>query len=272
MDLAQNIPMQEPDAAKARQPGNSLSRMLSILELYNERNSVCSAEDVAKIIGTSRSTSYRYFKMLSEAGLLCPLGREGYILGPAIIELDRLIRFQDPLTTIASPIMKQLAKQTQATVLLARFYREKVVCTHKEAAGVELDVAYERGRPMSLFLSATLKAILAHLPARQKRRLFDNAEQTISEAGQGDDWPSFRRRMREIRKAGYCTSVGEVDPGLAGIAAPIFNQNDVVEGSLTMVFTTEKIQEFDQSYLIDLLIGGTRKIMSISAQNLSESA
>ena len=264
--------MKEPEGTVSRQPGNSLARMLSILALYDEDHAVWSAEDVAHILGTSRSTSYRYFKMLTEAGLLNPLGREGYILGPAIIELDRLIRFQDPLTTIASPVMKLLAEETQATVLLARFYKDKVICIHKEAGDVELDVAFERGRPMPLFLSATSRTILAQLPTRQKRRLYDSAQEDIAQSGQGEDWPSFRGKMREIRKAGYCTSVGEVDPGYAGIAAPIFNQNEMVEGSLSMVFTIEKFQEFDQSYLIDRLKNGTREIISITTLNLAGSA
>jgi DNA-binding IclR family transcriptional regulator len=262
--------MKNSEETVSNKTGNSLSRMLSILELFNEEHAVWSAEDVAKILGTSRSTSYRYFKMLTEAGLLSPLGREGYILGPAIIELDRLIRFQDPLTTIASPVMKELARKTQATVLLARFYKDKVICTHNEAGEVELDVAFERGRPMSLFLSATSRTILAQLPTRQKRRLFELSHEEISQAGQGDDWPSFRRRMREIRKAGYCTSVGEVDPGYGGIAAPILNQNDAVEGSLTMVFTIEKFREFEESQLADMLIDGTNKITAIILKNLAQ--
>ncbi len=255
-----------------QKPSNSLSRMLSILELFDEEHSVWSAEDVAEILSTSRSTSYRYFKTLCEAGLLSPLGREGYILGPAIIELDRLIRFQDPLTTVASPIMKSLAEETQATVLLARFYKDKVVCTHKEAGDVELQVAFERGRPMSLFLSATSKIILAQLPTRQKHRLYDTAPKAIAQAGQGDDWPSFRGKMREIRKAGYCVSVAEVDPDHGGIAAPIFNHTGAVEGSLTMVFTIENFQKFEESQLAELLINCTKEIMANAQTNLAENS
>ena len=49
---------------------SSLSRMLSVLDLFSDQRLHWNAEDISEQLDVSLPTSYRYLKTLSDAGLL----------------------------------------------------------------------------------------------------------------------------------------------------------------------------------------------------------
>jgi len=195
-------------------------RLHLLLRLFTVEKPRWSADEAAAALGVSLSTAYRQFAALLKSGLIEPVtGSRAYVLGPAIIELDRIIRLSDPLIRIAQPAMRRLADAAPVacSVLLCRLYRDRVMCTLQEekpvAAGT---VSYERGRPMPLFRGAPSKTILSQLPARQLAALADAAE-----PGPPVAWERFRAELADIRKRGFCITYGEVDPGVIGLAVPM---------------------------------------------------
>jgi DNA-binding IclR family transcriptional regulator len=216
-------------------PMTSGERMLSILPLFSEVHPTWTVPEAAEKLGIAGSTTYRHFRALSEAGLIVAYAAGRYGLGPAIIEYDRQIRVLDPLITAALPHMKDIASGlvNPGILLLCRIYGDRVMCVHQER-GRQLEefVSYERGRPMPLFRGAASKIIFAHLPARRSRALFERNRAEISASGLGETWDELKRNLRLIRNAGVCITTGELDPGLTGIAAPLFGPNKEVIGSL----------------------------------------
>jgi DNA-binding IclR family transcriptional regulator len=218
--------------------GSSGDKLLLALRLFSPARPIWSVEDIAGTLGVSLSTAYRYVRSLVGAGLLDPLdGQGGYVLGPAVIEFDRTIRLSDPVLRAALPSIRWLAQQVdgQSTLLLCRLYQDMVMCIHQERPDDRSPlVSYERGRPMPMFRGAASKAILAHLPPRQLRRVHSRFADGIAAAGLAPDWPTFRDRMAAIRKDGICVARGELDPGVIGLSAPIFDAGRQVLGSLSI--------------------------------------
>lgn len=216
---------------------SSARRLLGLLDLFSPQQPVWTVERMARSAKLSVSTVYRYVRDLTEVGLLAPAGAAGYVLGPAIIEYDRQIRQSDPLLQSAVPVARWLLQQAapNGAVVISRWYRDRVMCLHQESGGAHpLTASYERGLPMSLFRGATSKIILAYLPDRLLRRLFDARRREIMEAGLGGDWTQFRRALRALRDAGVCETASEVATGRIGIAAPIFSDGKVL-GSMSVV-------------------------------------
>lgn len=50
----------------------------------------------------------------------------------------------------------------------------------------------------------------------------------------GGDWDELRKTLRAIREKGYALTLGEFDPLVMAIAAPIFNRGSDVLGSLAL--------------------------------------
>ena len=214
---------------------NRADRLHLILRLFTAEKPLWTVEEAAAALNVSLSTAYRQFGALVRSGLLDAVeGARVYVLGPAVIELDRNIRLSDPLITIATPAMKWLADQAQipCTVLLCRLYRDRVMCIHQEErAGSAGSVSYERGRPMPLSQGAPSRTILAQLPARRLSGLMPilQSEAAGNEAFQPEE---FRAELGRIRKQGYSITRGEVDPGVVGVAVPLMTPLKGIVASL----------------------------------------
>lgn len=216
---------------------NTANRVLAVLNLFTVEKPEWTVEESAKEIGVSLSTAYRYFRDLSQVGLLDPSPSGKYVLGPAVIENDRKIRLTDPLIKVGRPAMQRLiARSGSAGVaLLCRIYRNRVMCVHQEARVLpENTVGYERGRPMPMFRGASSKVIFANLPSRTARWFFDKYSDEIAAGGMGSDWETIKLNLRRIRRSGIHITRGEVDRGRVGIAAPVFGPDGNVIGSITM--------------------------------------
>ncbi len=235
---------------------SSADRLLALLDLFSDEKSVWTAEDAAAALEVSVSTSYRYIRSLCEAEMLVPVTGDGYRLGPAILKYDRLIRVTDPLLEAARPIVVQLAKDAgeARTVFLSRLYRDTVMCVlHGGGAGATQNISYERGRPMPMFRGATSKIILAHLPRRTLKRLYEAKAELIAESMGVREWREFLDILREIRRVGHCRAEGEVDPGIAGIAAPVFDDHGCVTGSLTITGNASHMSVLEANQLAELV-------------------
>ena len=237
--------------------------MLAVLGLFTIESPEWTVEEVAESLGASVPTTYRYFRALTKVGLLSPVSRAGYMLGPAIIELDRQIQMCDPMLRAARGVMADLIGYAPdvAIILLCRLFHDRVICVHQVfGRGPHEPVSYERGRPMPLFRGATSKIILANLPPHTLKVLFSKRAHEIAAAGLGDNWDAFKRTLAALRRDGVCITKGEIDPGRVGIGAPIFDQERAVLGSLSFVLPVAQADETRIARLVPLTVAGAREI------------
>jgi DNA-binding IclR family transcriptional regulator len=109
------------------------------------------------------------------------------------------------------------------------------MCVHQEYAQMPtFAVSYERGRPMPLSRGSASKVILANMPARFLRSFYARHAEEMRER-LGSDWNEVRSRLREIRAQGVHVTQSELDPGMMGIAAPLFEPDGSVVGSISIV-------------------------------------
>lgn len=215
---------------------SSLERLLSVLDLFTEERPIWNLEEIIEAKQFSRSMAYRYVKELGDSGLLMPIGRGRFVLGPRIIEFDRQIRVCDPLLAVSQPIMRDTIDEIGDGMLtLSSLYGDRIMCTHQEPESSPLKITYSRGRTVPLFNSSTSRAIVAHLPERRLVKMFLEYRPEISAAGLGEEWDEFREKLREIRRVGICLSYGAIDPGVICAAVPLFSGKSTVVGALCLV-------------------------------------
>lgn len=221
----------------------TVDRALGVLRLFIGEQSEWTVEAAARELGLSQSTAYQYFRSLVECGLLSTYMTGRYVVGPAIIELDRQTRRQDPLILAAREVMNSLSASFSGdddVVLLCRLYKLTVMCIDQRApVSPGQAVSYERGRPMPLERGAASKAILAHLPPRVLRRYYNELAHA---EGFGPTWAIFRRQLRLIRKDGLSITHGELDQGRVGVSAPVFAAEGEVVGSIGLVFSESSLE------------------------------
>ncbi|MBM6443861.1 IclR family transcriptional regulator [Pseudomonas mohnii] len=227
-----------PDSVKA----SSLERMLRVLDIFTEEAPIWAVDDMGAVLGYTRSTVYRYVRELADADLLFQVEAGRYTLGARIITWDRQLRVSDPLVRAAKQLEPQLPRWSEHQVwLVCRLFKNQVVCIHQSGALTD-EVSYARGTPRPLFMGATSKAILANLGTRQHSQLFLENPELIRHSNLGQTWDDFRRSLQRIRRKGFVISAEEVDVGVFGLAAPIFDGDGKVVGSISCV---RPIQERD---------------------------
>ena len=241
----------------------SIERALDVLDLIGEDRPTVSQEFVAESLALTRSTAYRYLKLLCDSGMLVQLGRGRYSLGPRIIELDRKIQMSDPLLAAGRIVMPQRVDALPESVLvLCGLWGDRVICLHQEEAkkqdGEGFAIRRARGLPFPLFKGAASLSILANLPNPRIKSLYLRYSGQIAEAGLGATWADFRKRMSSMRRDGHVVTEGTFDSGLVAVSAPVLTSEGQVIGSLTRVLKQGRLS--DIRVVIDGVTAAAREL------------
>lgn len=238
-------------------------RALGVLSLFSLEKPVWTAEEVAGRLEVSISSAYRYLSNLMDLGLVATAGTGRYVLGPAIIQLDRQIQLTDPMLHQARPIMEELIVYAPpgSVMLLCRAFGGSVLCVDQVLnQGPQAVVSYERGRPMIMFRGATSRIILAFQQTRTLQAIYARHTAEIGASGLGEDWATFRQTLTRLRRQGHAVSYGEIDPGRVGIAAPILDEDGRAVGSLSFVVAQSEIDARGVNRLVHLLMPAAAEI------------
>jgi DNA-binding IclR family transcriptional regulator len=239
---------------------SSLGRMLSVLDLFDDTHLTRTADDISAALDVSLPTGYRYVRLLLEAGLLQRVEDSHYALGPRIILLDHYIRNADPVLREGIPVMRELVATTGFDCVTSDIFGMQVLDTHREMGGAPPRLAYGRGRPRPLFLGAAPKVLLATFAPPQLRKVFDARHDEIVSCGLPAEWSEFRRRYAAIRKAGHYVSIGELEPQLAAVAAPILKADGSAWAAIQLVFDTSRLSIVDLDKMVHLITEGASRI------------
>jgi DNA-binding IclR family transcriptional regulator len=240
---------------------SSLKRMLSVLSLFTDQQFHWSANDIASALDVSVPTAYRYLRLLVEENLLQRVSATQFALGAKIIVLDHYIRQADPVLRLSIPVMQELVQHTGFDCVLTGLYGNQLIDTHREYGNTPAPLGYGRGRPRPQFLGAAPKVILANLPTPRLRQLFAQHSAELPALGLPNDWTAFRRHFSGIRRQGCYLSIGELEPHLAAVAAPLQTPDGSFLGAIGLVSTVQRMELTDTQKLSQAVIRGAQLIL-----------
>ena len=237
--------------ASGSDSASSLAKMLQILQLFSEDEPVWSTAAIIEALDTSRSTGYRYIKTLHEAGLLNAVRNGYYGLGPRIIEMDLQMRLTDPLLLAGQGVLEELVGSVGHSATLCTAFRDSVLCVGEYRAPLSPENRFTRGQRRPLFQGAVSKVILAHMAHHRLKAIYPKQRKEIEAAGLGATWGDFRATLGEIKRNGYIVTLGEFNPGVYGVAAPILTDQRTALGSVGVAWDEERRRDVDAERAID---------------------
>ncbi|ENV33704.1 IclR family transcriptional regulator [Acinetobacter gerneri] len=246
---------------------SSLSRILSVLNLFTPERLVIDAEVIAEEYDLSRTSSYRYLKELCDAGLIAKRGPGGYVLGPRLIELDWMMRKYDPVLSTGRIYIEQLSQRTGLTVFVSAFYDDKIINTYILSPNNALNYSFGRGRPLPLFRGAQAKILTSYQGVKKIKDLY---EKKIQYDPQNEySLEEILKQAKQIRKDGYCLTNNELNKGQTGIATPIFIEPNSKEThtSISVVGSLEQFELLRLETIIEMLVDTSAKLTEISVQS-----
>jgi DNA-binding IclR family transcriptional regulator len=238
-------------------------RLLATLGLFTIERPAWTVQEAARQLGVSTSTAYRYVRSLTAVGLLSPVSHASYVLGPAIMKLDRQLQITDPILNAARGVMLEVIEQAPdgSVVLLCRLFHDGLICVHQVVGrGPQSPITHERGRPSSLMVGATGKIMLAHLPARTITRIVQDHQAELETAGLGNTLAAVRRSLSALRKAGFAVSRCEMDKGRIAVSAPLFDAERRVVAGLSLSLMQARVDDRALSIQTAALVGAARAV------------
>lgn len=217
-----------------------LGRFGEIINLFREDMPLITLEQVLQRLDISDATAYRYLSTLSDLGFLSKFSG-GYTIGPKVMELNFLVSQYDPLISASRSLIRDLAQQTRTHVLIAKVYGMHFVnVEYAKGEGLDKDLNFVPGRKLPTFRGSQARAILSVMEKRRLRKLYDAHPADPDRDAIGKDWKSFCKALLRTRKEGHYVSRQELDLGVHGIAAPVFDSSRDVLGSLVVAYRVDR--------------------------------
>jgi DNA-binding IclR family transcriptional regulator len=208
-----------------------LVRALAVCSAFTPHEVWLGNSQLAQRTGLPPSTVSRIAQTLVRLGYLQHDGEERkYRLTAAVLGLGYAAITQSVVQRHARPHMLAFAEQHRVHVsLAARDRLDLVVLESRRGQDVPAAMGLPVGMRIGMALSPMGWSLLAALPELERHYLLENIEQRVPR-----DWARLRRRvgegMAQVHDKGYCTAIGEWDPDVGIVAAPL-----VVEGQSPFV-------------------------------------
>ncbi|MBM4761381.1 IclR family transcriptional regulator [Bacillus sp. B15-48] len=219
----------------------STMKTLEILDLYDLNTRKLTVPEMAKRLNQPQSTVYRQVRMLKEKGYLMDEHDGGYRLGYKFLKFSKIVSMDTNITVVSYPLMQELTEKTGETSLLMVSSDLQCICLAAANSSESIKVSAEVGQIFPLYGGASAKSLLAFLNEDIVNQLFaknivkKHTEKTIL------DIDELKKDLSEIRDKGYAFTVGEIDEDVASYGVPIYNYNNRVIASLSIVGPSERL-------------------------------
>lgn len=203
----------EDTAPKATPSGSqTLLRGLDVLEAVAD--GPISLAKLAQRLDLTRSTTHRLAAALVERDFLILTPREGYQLGPKLLELGYLAQQQMDIPRVARPHIEDLAAATEDTVHLGVLDGEEALYLDKIPGRRRIEIGSRVGERHPIASTGLGKALILDESEGRWRSFYDKR---FGEA----DWPVWQQRMRGYANGGYAFDLEENEDRIRCVAAPI---------------------------------------------------
>lgn len=223
----------------------AIDRALAILQLFLKEERPLSVTYISKTMSLHKSTVSRTLDTLEQRGFVQKEEETGkYWLGLQVYALGMLFREKDSFAKVAYPYAKALALSCNEGVHITSFtshneapYPQHIIL-EKIKSPRTIDLAPPVGAVRPSYCSAAGKCLLAfskdYLQQYLGCQLQKFTAYTIT------DWTELLNEFERIRYLGYAVERGEVEAGMACIAAPIF-QNGRIRAAISVSGPLERL-------------------------------
>ncbi|GAB3443008.1 IclR family transcriptional regulator [Streptomonospora sediminis] len=210
-------------------PLRTVDRALQVLLEFDSAHPHWRSTELARHLGWDKSVTSRLLATLAHRGFLVadPENR-GYRLGPAAYELGQLAARDNPLLTVARPLLRDLARQTRETALFTVPDGDEALCLAAIEGPAAVRYSTQVGGRIPGNAGAGAKVLFAWRSEREQRALF--GQRTLAHFT--DETPTesaaLLAEFAQIRADGAAVSRGELDAEVGAVAVPVWSGTEVV--------------------------------------------
>jgi DNA-binding IclR family transcriptional regulator len=173
------------------------------------------------------------------------VAREGYALGPKLLELGFQAQQQKDLARVARPHLEALAGSTGDTVHLGILDEGRALYLDKIPGRRRIEIRSRVGDRQPLRSTGLGKALILDEPERRWAELYDG------EAGPFSlEREVWLNRMREYARSGHAFDLEENEDRIRCVAAPIRDAGNRIVGAVSLTSAAQYMDDRRMSSLV----------------------
>jgi DNA-binding IclR family transcriptional regulator len=224
----------------------TLLRGLDVLELIAE--GPIKLEQLSETLGLNRSTAHRLAATLIARRYMNFTPRDGYVLGPKLMELGFRAQQQNDLVYVARPYLEEFAAKTGDTVHFGILDGTRALYLEKIPGRRPIEISSRVGDRQPLRSTGLGKALL--LDETEARWIeFYNAEDSKG-AKSKEKLNAWLKQMKTYAAGGYTFDLEENEDHINCVAAPV---RDVTGGIVGALSCSSAVQYMDAQRLTALV-------------------
>jgi len=203
----------------------AIGRGLDVLRCFNLGETALGNLEIARRVGLTKSTVSRITYTLTRLGYLTYLPNiEKYQLAAPVLSLGYATLAGLAIVEKSLPIMMELAKYADGAVALGSRDRLSIIYVQHVHSQSTVTLRLSVGSRVPLATTAIGRAFLLALPKQERAFLLGRIKSSRPTL-----WPNIEQGLErageEFGQYGFCTSFGDWQRDVWGIAAPVMSQD-----------------------------------------------
>ena len=200
----------------------TVHKAMAVISAFSYGDPVLGVSELSRRLGLGKSTVHRILTTLADDGFVERTNDERYRLSIKMYELGQQVAASIELRELVHPALERLRNESGETAHVAVLSGADVVYVDRLESPQMLRLLTRVGRRRAAHATSSGKCLLAFgAPADVAAVLATGlprlGPRTITSKSMLD------KRLADVRRKGYATSVEEAAPGVASVAAPIFD-------------------------------------------------
>ncbi len=235
------------------------TRALAILQALGKAGSPMPAAAIAKKLGLPRSSTYHLLAAMEKDGFVIHFPEDQrWGLGVSAFELGSAYLRHDPLERLARPLLARLVRETEnkipAVAQLGILQNTEVLYLAKEVPHHPVTIVTEVGVRLPAHLTASGKAIMCQLDAKQVRAMYGAITSLPTRTGKGPaTLKELTNDLQTAKQRGFSFENGFVTDGFSSIAVAVLNHLQMPVAAIGMTFRADAAAEEFQELLVKQL-------------------
>jgi len=221
----------------------AVQRALDIVEYLVSSASSRNITELSRYLKIPKSSVFGILQTLRDNGWVEKLEDDRYVLTLKLFGLGSAIIASLDLRQQVSPILRELATQSNITGHLAVLASDEAVYIDKAEVPGAIRLTTYVGSRNPLHSTGMGKALLAWLPEKEVDRIIDSRGLTAYTPNTISSRIALKAELAKVRRVGYAISMEENEPGVCGIAAPIFDHLGHVVAAVNLGGTILQIKK-----------------------------
>lgn len=221
------------------------TRTLLVLQFLASQPGPVPAQTIAQRVGLPRSSIYDLLNAMAELHFVTHFPEDGqWGLGIAASEIGSAYLRHGPFERLARPLLTRLVMDLDETAHLSVLHGSDLVYLLKVQPPHPVTLISDVGVRLPAHITASGRAVLAHLSKSQVRALFPSAASFINRTSTGPrTLAELRRTLAQEKRDGYAVEHGEVADGYTSIASAAFDYRSQPVASIGVTFRSDAHSE-----------------------------